>query len=247
MNAFENYQAALSAIAKLGREQQVGETAVQSELDAALAAAHELPRRAVKQTEAAKNRINQQQTRGREALGRIGQEELLPARVRPAKATSDVTADQLDRAVAMHATAIARLEAAVRTYERAVRGEAAQRQAEAQREAEERSRRRAAEEEARKRRVVEEEEERKRRAVRDEGVRRQAEAQREAEERSRRRAAEEKESKRRAADERLLERRARVGQSVAEAAELRRKQTTQAVIALGIFVLILFLSRIVTG
>lgn len=143
MTTYHDYRAALETLAKLGRDQQTHLTAVSNRLDAATAAAHDIPRQAVKQTEAAKNRITQQQATGRASLARIGQDGLLPARVRPTKTAGATSGTELDRLVRAHATAVGRLDAAVRSYEQAVKADDARRQAEAQREAEERSRKRA--------------------------------------------------------------------------------------------------------
>ncbi len=155
MSTYDDYRQALGTLAQLGRDHRGQDATVQKQLDTATAAAHEIPRQAVKQTEAAKARINQQQNIGRAALARIDQEGLLPARVRPAKAAGVTSATELDRLVATHTTAVERLNTVVRNFERATQEEAARRQAEAQREAEQRSRQRAAAQAEERRRAEE--------------------------------------------------------------------------------------------
>jgi hypothetical protein len=153
--AYTQYETAVRSVIELAAEKQTVEQEVLERSMAATAAAHDMPRQAVKQTESARGRVQQQQAEGRAALEAIGKEGLLPARVRPAKAVGTTTRTELEHLIILHASAVERLGKAVSAYEEAVHRDALRRQGEAQREATERSRRRAESEAERLRKEAE--------------------------------------------------------------------------------------------
>lgn len=168
MTTLARYDELVRAVAALGHTRSIEQARIRAKREADVAEAHDIPRKAAKESDAAKTRVHRQHEAGRASLGSIEQESLLPARVRPGKAAGGVTKDGLDRLVRGHAAAVDRLAAAVAAYEQAMRADAIRRQTAAQEAAEAASRRRRQEQEAERRRLEEErrraEEERRRQA-----------------------------------------------------------------------------------
>ena len=150
------YDELVRSIVAMGQTRSSEEARITAKREAEVAEAHDIPRRAAKESDAAKTRVHRQHEAGRALLGGIEQESLLPARVRPGKVAGGVTKDGLDRLVRGHAAAVDRLGAAVESYEQAMRSDALRRQAAAQAEAEAAARRRREAEEAERLRLEEE-------------------------------------------------------------------------------------------